>query len=145
MKPIHILLVEDNEGDILLIKEALEGNPGVKNISVARDGQEALDFLFKTEDFATAPTPDLVLLDVNLPLVNGHDVLHQIKRNESTRKIPVFMLSTSSSPTDIDKSYSRYANLYITKPDNMDSFEEAIATIENVWGGMIRLPKSDTE
>lgn len=142
MKPIHILLVEDNEGDILLIKEALDGNPGIKGISVARDGQEALDFIFKSTGFLDAPTPDLVLLDVNLPLVNGHDVLQKIKANTETRKIPVFMLTTSSSPEDVDKSYSRYANLYITKPVNMDSFEEAIATIENFWSGMICLPKN---
>ena len=142
MKPIHILLVEDNEGDILLIQEALEGNPGVKHISVARNGQEALDFVFKTEEFAKVPTPDLVLLDVNLPLVNGHDVLQKIKENEETRKIPVFMLTTSSSPEDVEKSYSRYANLYITKPVNMESFDEAITTIKNFWSGMICLPKT---
>lgn len=145
MKPIHILLVEDNEGDILLIQEALGGNSGIKQISVARDGQEVLDFIFKGDGFAAAPTPDLVLLDVNLPLVNGHDVLQKIKEHEETRKIPVFMLTTSSSPDDVDKSYSRYDNLYITKPVNMDSFDEAIATIENFWSGMICLPKNEEE
>ncbi|HSF53119.1 MAG TPA: response regulator [Algoriphagus sp.] len=120
----------------------MEGSPGIKNISVARDGQEALDFLFKSDGFSEAPTPDLVLLDVNLPLVNGHDVLQKIKENTETRRIPVFMLTTSSSPEDVDKSYSRYANLYITQPVDMDSFEEAITTIKNFWSGMICLPKN---
>lgn len=109
---------------------------------MARDGQEALDFLFKSDGFSEAPTPDLVLLDVNLPLVNGHDVLQKIKENTETRRIPVFMLTTSSSPEDVDKSYSRYANLYITQPVDMDSFEEAITTIKNFWSGMICLPKN---
>lgn len=141
MKNIHILLVEDNEGDILLTTEALEEKKIVNKISVARDGQEALDFVLKQGKFKDAPTPDLVLLDVNLPKKNGHEVLQIIKTTESTQQIPVIMLTTSSSEKDINLSYKHHANCYITKPVEAKAFLEAITSIEDFWLTIVKLPK----
>lgn len=141
MKNIHILLVEDNEGDILLTTEALEEKKIVNKISVARDGQEALDFVLKQGKFKDAPTPDLVLLDVNLPKKNGHEVLAIIKSTESIQQIPVIMLTTSSSEKDINLSYKHHANCYITKPVEAKAFLEAITSIEDFWLTIVKLPK----
>ncbi len=141
MKNIHILLVEDNEGDILLTTEALEEKKIVNKISVARDGQEALDFVLKQGKFKDAQTPDLILLDVNLPKKNGHEVLQVIKTTESIQQIPVIMLTTSSSEKDINLSYKHHANCYITKPVEVGAFLEAITTIEDFWLTIVKLPK----
>jgi len=141
MKNIHILLVEDNEGDILLTTEALEEKKIVNKISVARDGQEALDFVLKQGKFKDAQTPDLILLDVNLPKKNGHEVLQVIKTTESIQQIPVIMLTTSSSEKDINMSYKHHANCYITKPVEVGAFLEAITTIEDFWLTIVKLPK----
>lgn len=141
MKNIHILLVEDNEGDILLTTEALEEKKIVNKISVARDGQEALDFVLKQGKFKDAQTPDLILLDVNLPKKNGHEVLQIIKTTELTQQIPVIMLTTSSSEKDINLSYKHHANCYITKPVEVEAFLEAITSIEDFWLTVVKLPK----
>lgn len=141
MKNIHILLVEDNEGDILLTTEALEEKKIVNKISVARDGQEALDFILKQGNYKDAPLPDLILLDVNLPKKNGHEVLQIIKTTESTQQIPVIMLTTSSSEKDINLSYKHHANCYITKPVEAEAFLEAITSIEDFWLTIVKLPK----
>ncbi|KJS06407.1 MAG: chemotaxis protein CheY [Flavobacteriales bacterium BRH_c54] len=141
MKNIHILLVEDNEGDILLTTEALEEKKIVNKISVARDGQEALDFILKQGNYKDAPPPDLILLDVNLPKKNGHEVLQIIKTTESTQQIPVIMLTTSSSEKDINLSYKHHANCYITKPVEAEAFLEAITSIEDFWLTIVKLPK----
>lgn len=140
MKPIHILLVEDNEGDILLTTEALNERKIVNEVSVARDGVEALAFLTKKGAFVEAKTPDLILLDINLPKMNGHDVLGVIKEDEELKKIPVIMLTTSSSKRDIDRSYEKGANCYITKPVDMDDFLNTISSIENFWISVVQLP-----
>ncbi|MBL1231222.1 MAG: response regulator [Vicingaceae bacterium] len=141
MKNIHILLVEDNEGDILLTTEALEEKKIVNKISVARDGQEALDFILKQGNYKDAPIPDLILLDVNLPKKNGHEVLQVIKTTESIQQIPVIMLTTSSSEKDINLSYKHHANCYITKPVEAEAFLEAITSIEDFWLTIVKLPK----
>ncbi|MCW8898772.1 MAG: response regulator [Flavobacteriales bacterium] len=141
MKNIHILLVEDNEGDILLITEALEEKKIVNKISVARNGQEALDFLLKQGEFKNAPTPDLILLDVNLPKKNGHEVLQVIKSSPATQPIPVIMLTISSSEKDINLSYKHHANCFITKPVEVEAFLNAIASIEDFWLTIVKLPK----
>lgn len=141
MKNIHILLVEDNEGDILLTTEALEEKKIVNKISVARNGQEALDFVLKQNNYKDAPTPDLILLDVNLPKKNGHEVLQIIKTTESTQEIPVIMLTTSSSEKDINLSYKYHANCFITKPVEVEAFLNAIASIEDFWLTIVKLPK----
>lgn len=133
MKPAHILLIEDNEGDIILTLDAFEESKIKTRISVVRNGQEALDFLFKTGDYTGADRPDLILLDINIPIFNGHEVLKQIKEDQSLKKIPVIMLTTSSQQKDIDLAYANHANSYVTKPIEMDDFLTAILKIEEFW------------
>lgn len=140
MKSIHVLLVEDNEGDILLTMEALEEGKLVNKISIARDGKEALDFLEKRGAFNEEPAPDLILLDVNLPKKNGHEVLEHIKTSADLRHIPVIMLTTSSSFRDINKSYVNHANCFITKPIEVDDFFKVVIQIENFWVNVAQLP-----
>lgn len=141
MKTIHILLVEDNEGDILLTTEAFEDSRIRNTISVARDGKEALDYVFRREGFEKAVAPGLILLDINLPLKNGHEVLQKLKSNDATMHIPVVMLTTSSSERDISLSYSHHANCYISKPVEISKFIEAISQIESFWINIVSLPK----
>lgn len=143
MKGIHILLVEDNEGDILLTTEALEERKIINKISVAKDGKEALDFMFKQGKYINATTPDLILLDVNLPKKSGHEVLQLIKNDDRTAHIPVIMLTTSSSETDINLSYKHHANCYITKPVEVNDFLEAISGIEDFWLNIVKLPTNE--
>ena len=140
MKSIHILLVEDNEGDILLTTDALQEGKAANKVSVVRDGEEALDFLDQKRKFVGVDVPDLVLLDVNLPRKNGHEVLHYIKTNEKLKHIPVIMLTTSSSDIDIRNSYKNHANCYITKPVESESFLNVVKSIENFWVGIVSLP-----
>lgn len=142
MKTAHILLVEDNEGDIVLTKEALEEKKVISKVSVAKNGKEAIDFVFQRGAFKDAERPDLILLDINMPLKNGHEVLEVIKSNENTKKIPVVMLTTSSSKNDINKAYKLNANCYITKPVEIEDFMKTITTIEDFWVQLVKLPKS---
>ena len=121
-KLAHILLVEDNEGDILLTLEAFEECKLDTEISVAKNGQEALDFLFKRGKFTNEKRPDLILLDINMPIFNGHEVLRRIKSDENLRKIPVIVLTTSSSQKDIDEAYSNHCNSYVKKPIEVNEF-----------------------
>lgn len=138
MKNVHILLVEDNEGDILLTVEALEEGRIANVIEVARDGQEAVNKL--EADLVNNNLPDLILLDINLPKMNGHEVLEKLKKNENFKHIPVIILSTSSSEMDIMKSYNNHANCFITKPVEIDDFVKAIESIENFWFSIVKLP-----
>lgn len=140
MNLIHILLVEDNEGDILLTTEALETFKFNTKLSVVRDGKGALDFLTRQGAFADAKHPDLILLDVNLPKKNGHQVLKFIKETQDLKHISVIMLTTSSTSSDINKAYENHANCYITKPIDPSCFIDVIATIENFWMSIVRLP-----
>lgn len=140
MDPIHILLVEDNEGDILLTTEALAEGKIVNRISVVRDGKEALDFLEAKEPYLERELPNLVLLDVNLPRKNGHEVLQYIKESQELKHIPVIMLTTSSSERDILISYKNHANCYITKPVEVDNFLDVVTSIENFWISVVQLP-----
>jgi len=140
MKSIHILLVEDNKGDVLLTTEALEESKVPNTISVARNGKDAINYMYKTNGFENSVTPDLILLDVNLPFKNGHEVLETIKNDESLKHIPVIMLTTSTSERDISLSYKHHANCYITKPMEVNDFFEAIKSIENFWMQTVRLP-----
>ena len=141
MRQVHILLVEDNEGDILLTTEALEEGKIVNNISVVKNGRDALDFIFKRGDYKSAEKPDLILLDINIPLKNGHEVLQIIKADESTKQIPVIMLTTSSSENDIKMAYLHHANCYITKPVEVEDFMKAVSSIEDFWFNLVLLPK----
>lgn len=132
-KLAHILLVEDNEGDILLTLEAFEECKVKSNISVAKNGKEALDFLFKRGTFINAEKPDLILLDINIPIFNGHEVLKQIKADSQLKKIPVIMLTTSSNKKDLDDAYENHCNSYVKKPLEMSEFLSAILKIEEFW------------
>jgi CheY-like chemotaxis protein len=138
---IHILLVEDNEGDIVLTLEALKEAKLRNTISVVRDGEEALEFLFKRGKFSDVQSPQLVLLDINLPKMNGKEVLAIVKSDSELKKIPVVILTTSSSEKDILEAYNNYANCYITKPVDLDKFIEVIHTIEDFWISIVQLPK----
>ncbi len=142
MKPkeIHILLVEDNEGDIVLTREALDEGRIKNSVSVVRDGWEAIQYLEKSEGYEDAVEPDLVLLDINLPKMNGHKVLQHIKNHENLKHIPVIMLTTSSDDVDIIKSYKNHSNCYITKPVDINSFIDVISTIEDFWISIVQLP-----
>lgn len=143
MKPVNILLVEDNEGDILLTTEALQECKVINEVSVVRNGKLALDFVFKKGDYEKVLSPDIILLDINLPLKNGIEVLQTLKSDDSTKHIPIIMLTTSSSENDINKSYKHHANAYITKPVGVSEFLEAILGLENFWLNIVRLPMSN--
>ena len=141
MSEIHILLVEDNEGDVVLTLEALKEAKLKNKISVVRDGEEALQFLYREGKFANEELPQLILLDINLPKIDGKEVLHRIKNDPSLKKIIVVILTTSSSEKDILESYDNYANCYITKPVDLEKFIEVIHTIEGFWISIVQLPK----
>jgi CheY-like chemotaxis protein len=138
MKAIHILLVEDNEGDILLTTEALEEFKIINELTVIKDGRAAIDF-FKALVSADE-IPDLVLLDVNLPKMSGQEVLMFIKNNDKFKQIPVIMLTTSSSEKDILASYKNHVNCYITKPIEVSDFIKAIGKIEDFWINIVSIP-----
>lgn len=138
MKPLHILLVEDNEGDILLTRVALE-DAGINfKLSVVGDGKEAIDFLNKEGNFSDASTPELLLLDINLPKKNGHEVLIFIKGIESLKHIPVIMLTTSSAEKDIKLAQTNHADNFITKPSDVNEFLKIVAQTINYWIPVIR-------
>ncbi len=141
-KIVHILLVEDNEGDIVLVKDAFEDAKIFNTISVVRDGEQALDFLYRINGFETAKEPDLIVLDVNLPKLNGHEVLKRIKSDSKLCHIPVIMLTTSSSPSDIKDSYRNHVNCYITKPVDVDDFIKVVLSIESFWNSIVQLPEN---
>lgn len=142
MKPVHILLVEDNDGDILLTKEAFEEGRILTKLSVVKNGGDAVDFLFQRGAFENVERPDLILLDINLPVKSGHEVLELIKSNEQTRKIPIIILTTSSLQKDINQAYNNYANSYVTKPLDMEEFVQAIMKIEEFWLELVKLSKT---
>tara|TARA_R100001369_G_scaffold92896_1_gene141072 strand:+ start:89157 stop:89588 length:432 start_codon:yes stop_codon:yes gene_type:complete len=133
MHPIDILLIEDNEGDILLTKEALLEGDILKELQVVKDGWEALLYLEKKENYKSAKTPDLILLDINLPKLNGFEVLKKIRSAENTKNIPVVILSTSTSDNDIKKSIKYHANYYISKPIDADGYPRVIRSIKKFW------------
>ena len=132
-RPINILLVEDNPGDVRLTQEAFrEGNISV-NLEVARDGVEAIDYLRRNAPFTDAVTPDLILLDLNLPRRDGREVLAEIKVDPDLKRIPVVVLTTSNAEADILKSYNLHVNCYINKPVDFDRFFEIVQKIEDFW------------
>jgi CheY-like chemotaxis protein len=139
MKSVHILLVEDNEGDILLTTEALEDSKIINRLSVLRDGKEAIGFFENITEKENIP--GLVLLDINLPKKNGHEVLLYIKSHDKYKQIPVIMLTTSSSEKDILASYKNHVNCYITKPVDAHDFMRAMMKIEDFWINIVSIPK----
>ncbi len=140
-KEIRILLVEDNEGDIVLTTQALKKANVTNIINVVKDGDVALKYLRKKGKFENAETPDLILLDINLPKIDGMEVLAEIKRDEKLLSIPVVMLTTSDSENDIVKSYNNHANCYITKPVDFKKFMEVVQMIKDFWISIVKLPK----
>ncbi|WP_369686034.1 response regulator [Mariniflexile sp. AS56] len=143
VKSAHILLVEDSEGDIVLTTEALEESKIINTISIVRNGEEALNYVFKKGDYTDVKLPDLILLDINLPLKNGHEVLEAIKTNDDVKHIPIIMLTTSSSERDINLAYKHHANCYITKPVEVNEFIKAVTSIEDFWLSLVKLPSSN--
>ncbi len=141
-KEVRILLIEDNEGDILLTLEALKAARIHNVVDVLKDGEKAMQFLRKEGEFKEAVTPDLILLDINLPKLDGIEVLANIKNDEILKIIPVVMLTTSDSEKDIMASYSNHVNCYITKPVGFQSFIEVICTLKEFWISIVQLPKT---
>jgi len=140
-RPIEILLVEDSPGDVRLTIEALKDGKVRNHLSVVGDGEEALEFLHRRGRYSDAPVPDLILLDLNLPKVDGREVLEKIKNDGRLRRIPVVVLTTSRAEQDVLKSYDLHANCYITKPVDLDQFIGVIRTIEDFWLAVVTLPK----
>jgi len=137
---IEILLVEDNPGDIRLCEEAFQEGKVLNNLHVVQDGDEAIAFLRRQGDYAAAPTPDVILLDLNLPRKDGREVLAEVKEDELLRRIPIVVLTTSDAELDIVRSYDLHANCYVTKPVNLDQFMKVVHSIENFWLTIVRLP-----
>ncbi|MFI9408189.1 response regulator [Nocardia sp. NPDC052316] len=140
-QPIDILLVEDDPGDELMTREAFEDNKIGNTLHVAHDGQEALDFLYRQGEYAEAPRPDLILLDLNLPRYDGRQVLERIKADPDLSHIPVVVLTTSAAEEDILRSYKLHANAYVTKPVDLDQFVAAIKHIDDFFVQVVRLPR----
>ena len=139
-KPVEILLVEDNEGDVGLIEEVLEETKIRRHLYVAEDGEEAMLFLRKEGKFLNVSRPDIILLDLNLPLKDGREVLKEIKEDDDLKRIPVVVLTTSKAEEDVLKSYDLHANSYITKPVDFDQFIKVIKSIEDFWLDVVKLP-----
>lgn len=139
-RPVEILLVEDNPGDVRLTIEALKEGKVRNRLNVARDGVEALEYLKREGPFRDATRPDLVLLDLNLPKMDGREVLAAIKADESLRRIPVVVLTTSKAEEDVLRSYALHANCYITKPVDLDQFISVVKSIDDFWLTVVRLP-----
>jgi len=145
MNEINILLVEDNEGDIVLTLEALNEAKIHNEINVVKDGDAALRYMKKEGEYTDVKTPDLVLLDINLPKMDGIEVLTELKNDDLLRVIPIVMLTTSDSEKDIFQAYQSHANCYITKPVNFGNFMEVIQTIKDFWIKIVKLPKLNDE
>jgi chemotaxis family two-component system response regulator Rcp1 len=139
-KPVEILLVEDNPGDVRLTQEAFKDGKMLNKMHVVEDGMEALAFLKREGKYTGAPRPELILLDLNLPRKDGRDVLAEIKADRDLKRIPVVILTTSRSEEDILRSYDLNANCYITKPVGFDKFIEIVKSIEDFWLTIVKLP-----
>ena len=140
---VDVLLVEDDPGDVLLIREAFEYNKVHNSLHVVSDGVEALDFLHRRNGHADAPRPDLVLLDLNLPRKDGREVLEEVKADPSLRTIPIVVLTTSEAEEDILRSYDLHANAYVTKPVDFDRFIEVVRLIDDFFVTVVKLPQRD--
>jgi two-component system, chemotaxis family, response regulator Rcp1 len=139
-KPIQILLVEDNPGDVILTRKALEAGKIHTELHVVENGVEALEFLYQRGKYPEAVRPDLILLDLNLPRKNGQEVLQQIKSEPDLLRIPVVVLTSSEAEKDIRQAYNSHVNCYVTKPFDLDQFLVVIDTIREFWLTLVRLP-----
>ena len=142
--PIEVLLVEDNPGDVRLTREALKEGKVCNNLSVVRDGVEALAFLRRQGQYGDAPRPDVILLDLNLPRKDGREVLEEVKADPALRSIPVVVLTSSEAERDIVQAYALHANCYITKPVDLDQFIRVVKSIEDFWFSIVRLPAEES-
>jgi CheY-like chemotaxis protein len=142
-RAIEILMVEDNEGDVILTREALKAAKVANHVSVARDGVEAMEFLRRSGQFASAPRPDLVLLDLNLPRRNGRQVLADMKSDPALRAIPVVVLTSSKAEEDVAKAYELQANCYIVKPVDLGNLIQIVGAIDSFWLSVVRLPANE--
>ncbi len=139
-RPIELLLVEDSEPDVRLTMEALHETKVKNRVSVVEDGVEAMAFLQRTGRYADAPRPDLILLDLNMPRKDGRQVLKEIKTDESLKRIPVVVLTTSRNEADVQRAYDLHANCYISKPMDFNRFTEVVRSIEDFWLTVVKLP-----
>jgi chemotaxis family two-component system response regulator Rcp1 len=142
-RPIEILLVEDNPGDVRLTREALSEAKVRNSLSVAGDGVDALAFLRREGAYSTVPRPDIILLDLNLPKKDGRQVLAEVKADPRLLRIPVVILTTSKAEEDILKTYDLHANCFITKPVDFDQFVKVVKSIEHFWLSIVTLPTPD--
>ncbi|MFI2104713.1 response regulator [Isoptericola sp. NPDC019693] len=137
---IEVLLVEDDPGDVLMTREAFDEHKVANRLSVVADGVSAMAFLRKEGEHAEAPTPDLILLDLNLPRMDGREVLAAVKADERLKHIPVVVLTTSEAEEDVLRSYSLHANAYVTKPVDFDRFIQVVRQIDDFFVTVVRLP-----
>jgi len=139
-RPVEILLVEDNPGDVRLTLEAMKENKVYINMHVVEDGERAMAFLRQQGQYADVPRPDLILLDLNLPKKDGRQVLAEIKSDPGLKRIPVVILTTSAAEEDIFRTYDLHANCYVTKPVDLDQFIKVVRSIEEFWLSIVKLP-----
>lgn len=142
-RPVEILLVEDNPGDVRLTREALKDGRVLVNLTVASDGVEAMEVLRAEGDHSNRRLPDLILLDLNLPRKNGREVLEEIKADDDLKRIPVIVMTTSKAEQDIHKAYTLNANCYVTKPVDLDEFLNVVRSIEDFWLTIVTLPRDN--
>ncbi|HLY33494.1 MAG TPA: response regulator [Jatrophihabitantaceae bacterium] len=138
-RPLDVLLVEDDAADVVIAREALRAGRLATRLSVVRDGVEALAYLRRENGFADVGRPDLILLDLNLPRMSGHELLAEVKADESLRRIPVVVLSTSVAAEDVVRSYDLHANVYVAKPVDFDDFTDAIRQIDDFFASVVQL------
>jgi chemotaxis family two-component system response regulator Rcp1 len=143
LRPVKILLVEDNPGDVRLTIESLKEAKVHNHLYVVTDGVAAMDFLYRRGEYADAVRPDLILLDLNLPRMDGREVLAEIKEDASLRRIPVVILTTSESEEDIIRTYNLHANCYITKPVDLEQFVKVVRSVEDFWLSIVQLPPNN--
>jgi CheY-like chemotaxis protein len=139
-KPLNVLIIDDDDGDILMMREALESAANPPLVRHVNDGLQALDYLYHRGVYAHVDRPDLVLLDLNMPRMGGHDVLTRVKDDADLKAIPVVVLTTSDAATDIVASYSEHANAFVTKPMDLDSFEDVVQKISRFYSETVTLP-----
>ncbi|WP_152192084.1 response regulator [Georgenia satyanarayanai] len=137
---IEVLLIEDDPGDVLMTEEAFADYKVANQLTVVADGESAMAYLRKQGEYASAPTPDLVLLDLNLPRMDGREVLGELKADPELRRIPVVVLTTSDAEEDILRSYNLHANAYVTKPVDFERFIEVVRKIDDFFVSVVRLP-----
>jgi CheY-like chemotaxis protein len=141
-RPVEILMIEDNPGDARLAREALKEGKILNTLYVMKDGREGLDFLYRRGRYLNVPKPDIILLDLNLPGLDGRQVLQEIKSNDSLKLIPVIVLTSSAAEEDILKSYDLHANCYIVKPVDFEKFTQIVKQLEDFWFSVVELPTS---